>query len=114
MNNDTQFNNWFTDEERQLMKHLLKLLRQSEAEGTDNEQSFLAMEEAGDAFDSIHGDGSVRSIFGRVQQCIELKRERSAMLYRLASRVLGGQSGELAVWLNDSDAAFLKQIGVTL
>lgn len=109
-----EFKQWFTDEERAFMKHLLSLVRHSEAEGADTEQAFLAMEEAGDVFDSIHGDGSVRSIFGRVQQCIELKREQSALVHRLASRVLGGQSGELAAWLNDADKEFLKQIGVTL
>ena len=108
-----EFKQWFTDDERAFMKHLLSLVRQSEAEGTDT-QAFLAMEDAGDVFDSIHGDGSVRSIFDRIQQALALKHERSALVRRCAMRVLGGQSGDLAAWLNDADAEFLKSMGITL
>jgi len=110
-----EFTHWFTNDERQFMAQLLKLVRQSEAEGTDdNEQAFLAMERIGDAFDEVHGDGSVRSIFDRIQQARAVKHERSAMLHRLASRLLGGQSGELATWLNAADAEFLKDVGIKL
>jgi hypothetical protein len=112
---NTEFKHWFTDAERQLMTHLLKLWREGEAGLLmTQEQAGLAMEAAGDAFDSTQGDGSVRSIFSRIRQAIELKHEQSAMVHRLASRVLGAPSGELAAWLNDADAAFLKQIGVKL
>jgi|HubBroStandDraft_2_1064218.scaffolds.fasta_scaffold1029783_2 hypothetical protein len=104
----------FTHDERQFMAHLSNLLRQSEAEGTDNEQVFLDMEVAGDRFDEVHGEGSVRSIFNRVHQALAVKREQSALLRRCAMRVLGPQLGDLASWLNDADAEFLRQIGVTL
>jgi hypothetical protein len=109
-----EFQHWFSDEERQFMAHLSKLLRQSEAEGNGNEQVFLEMEKVGDTFDEVHGEGSVRSIFDRIQQAIALKREQKELVRRCAMRVLGPQLGELAAWLNDADADFLKQIGVTL
>jgi hypothetical protein len=109
------FKHWFTDEERAFMAHLSQLLRQSEAEGTDNEQVFLDMEVEGDRFDAIHGDGSVRSIFDRVHQALALKREQRALVRRCAMRALSGSKvGDLASWLNDADAEFLSQIGVTL
>jgi hypothetical protein len=107
-----EFKQWFTDEERQFMAHLSALLRQSEAEGTDNEQVFLDMEVAGDRFDEIHGEGSVRSIFNRVHQALAVERERRALVRRCAMRVLGPQLGDLAAWLNDADAEFLAQLGI--
>jgi hypothetical protein len=105
---------WFTDEERQLMKHLLALWREGEAGIMTEDEAGFAMDDAGNDFEGVHGEGSVRSIFGRIKQAIALNRERSAIVPRLASRVLGGQSGDLACWLNAADVAFLKQIGVTL
>jgi hypothetical protein len=109
-----EFKHWFTHDERQFMAHLSNLLRQSEAEGNGNEQVFLDMEVAGDRFDEVHGEGSVRSIFNRVHQALAVKHERSALLRRCAMRVLGGQSGDLAAWLNEADATFLESMGITL
>jgi hypothetical protein len=106
-----EFKHWFTTDERTFMAHLLSLVRQSEAEGTDNEQAYIAMEEAGDVFDSIHGDGSVRSMFDRVQQALAWK----ARMHRCAVRALSGSKvGDLATWLNEADAALLESMGITL
>lgn len=104
----------FTDDERRFMAYLSRLLRQSEAEGNGNEQAFLDMEVAGDRFDAIHGDGSVRSIFDRVHQALALKREHSALLRRCAMRVLGPQVGDLAAWINGADTEFLESMGIKL
>jgi hypothetical protein len=105
----------FSHDERQFMAHLSHLLRQSEAEGTDNEQVFLDMEAEGYRFDAIHGDGSVRSIFNRIHQAIAWKREQKELAHRCAMRALSGSKvGDLASWLNDADAALLESMGITL
>jgi hypothetical protein len=106
-----EFKQWFTHDERQFMAHLSNLLRQSEAEGNGNEQAFLAMEEAGDRFDEVHGEGSVLSVFSRIRQAIAWK----ARLHSCAMRGLSGSKvGDLASWINSADTEFLAQIGIAL
>jgi hypothetical protein len=108
---DKDFRHLFSDEERAFMKHLLSLVRQSEAEGTDNEQAFLDMEVAGERFDEVHGEGSVRSIFSRARQAIAVKERVRICAMRALS---GSKAGDLASWLNSADTEFLAQIGITL
>ena len=109
---NTEFKHWFTNDECQFLAHLSRLARQGEAEGTDD--VYFDMEAAGERFDEVHGDGSVRSIFDRINQALALERERSASLRRCVMRVLGPQIGDLATWLNEADAALLESMGITL
>jgi hypothetical protein len=105
-----EFKQWFTHDERQFMAYLSNLLRQSEADGS-NEQAYIAMELAGDRFDDIHGEGSVLSIFSRVRQAIAVKERVRTCAMRALS---GSKVGDLASRLNSADTEFLAQIGITL
>ena len=112
--NDPQFKHMFTADEHQLMKRLSALWREVEDGIVSEYEACTAMDEAGNDFERVHGEGSVRSIFSRINQVIAWKREQTEIVYRCAMRVLGPRLGDLAAWLNAEDAEFLAQIGVTL
>jgi hypothetical protein len=109
-----EFKHMFTADEHQLMKRLSALWREVEDGIMPEYEACAAMDEAGNDFESVHGEGSVRSIFSRINQIIAWKREQKDIVYRCAMRVLGPKIGDLAMWLNAEDTEFLAQIGVAL
>jgi hypothetical protein len=112
---NSEFKHMFTADEHQLMKHLSALWREVEDGIVPEYEACAAMDAAGNEFESVHGEGSVRSIFSRINQAIAWKREQKELAHRCAMRALSGSKvGDLASWLSKTDAEFLRQIGVTL
>jgi len=96
-----------TNEE--LLNSVVTIWNQKQSGLLSEEAAFEDYRSLCDAFDARYGEGSARAVITRSPDY-----QRTPVWVAAALRGLGPESGNLEQWLNASDAAFMKSIGISL